>query len=341
MIGLLVLAAVVISPLILLYFLAIRWADRYEKEPLWALALCFLWGAIGATLGGGLSTIVAQELTQNAILQATSNPSAPEAVAMTVYAPVFEEAFKGLGVIAVFFFGYILTREFDGPLDGVVYGGVIGLGFTLTEDALYIAGLAAEQGAGGFVAMVVLRTVFGGLGHAMYTSLTGLGWGMVVTSRSALAKFLWPCFGFLLAMLLHSAHNALPTFLGDVGGILSIVMTWVFFLGWFVLIGILVAGERRTVLRELEPEVGVLVRDAEELRLLGSVFSRSWRDIGILLSKGRRAFRAETHRHAQLIELAIVKARLGRGDRAPKIVAEEARLRAELDRLAVVAGRPG
>jgi hypothetical protein len=75
--------------------------------------------------------------------------------------------------------------------------------------------------------------------------------------------------------------------------------------------------------------------------LLGSVFSRTFHDMGILLSKGLRAFRAETHRHAQLIELAIVKARLGRGDRAMKIVAEEARLRAELDRLAVAAGRPG
>ena len=101
----------------------------------------------------------------------------------------------------------------------------------------------------------------------------------------------------------------------------------------------LIAGERRTVLFELQPEVGVLVRDAAELRLLGSVFKGGFRDLGVLSSKGLKAFRATTHRHAQLIELAIVKARIGRGDRSPKILAEELQLRAELNRLAVLDGR--
>jgi RsiW-degrading membrane proteinase PrsW (M82 family) len=339
LLGLFLAAGLVISPFIFVYFLAIRWADRYEKEPLWALALCFSWGAVGATLGGGISTVVAEELTTPAILQATGNPAAVEATAVTVYAPIFEESFKGIGVLAVFLFGYLLSRELDGPLDGVVYGGVIGLGFTLTEDALYVAGTAAEEGAQGFVVMVLLRTVFGGLGHAMYTSMTGFGWGKVVTARSTLAKLFWPCFGFGTAMVLHAAHNLLPTLYGGVGGLLSIVMTWGFFLGWFVLIGVLIAGERRMVLSELAPEVGVLVRDAAELRLLGSVFARSFAETGMLFSKGFAAARASKHRSAQLIELAIVKARIGRGDRSPRILAEEQKLRAELDRLAIAAGR--
>ena len=49
-------ALVVVAPLVAIYAWIVRWVDRYEPEPWWVLALCFLWGAVGATLGGGLST---------------------------------------------------------------------------------------------------------------------------------------------------------------------------------------------------------------------------------------------------------------------------------------------
>jgi protease PrsW len=326
----LIAAFAAVAPLVLIYFLAVRWGDRYEKEPLWALALCFLWGALGATLLGGASTLALEALTQDAIAGLTGSASATEAVSATVYAPLFEEGFKGLGLLAVLFFGYVVARELDGPLDGVVYGSVIGLGFTLTEDVLYIVKLTGEEGRSGFVATWLLRTVFSGFGHAIYTSLTGLGIGMVVVSRSLPAKLLWPALGFAAAVGLHGAHNALPSLLGGVGGLLAVGLTWVAFAAWLGLIAVLVLLERRSVLRELGPEVGVLVRDADELALLGAVFARGAREIEVLLSSGWGAYRAISRRHARLTELAIVKARIRRGDRSAPILREERQLRAEL-----------
>ena len=32
------------------YVLFVWWLDRYEKEPLWLLALAFLWGAVPAAI---------------------------------------------------------------------------------------------------------------------------------------------------------------------------------------------------------------------------------------------------------------------------------------------------
>ena len=48
----LVLIVAVLGALIptIIYVLFIWWLDRYEKEPLWLLALAFLWGAIPAAM---------------------------------------------------------------------------------------------------------------------------------------------------------------------------------------------------------------------------------------------------------------------------------------------------
>lgn len=319
-------ALVVISPLVLMYVLFVRWVDRYEPEPWWILCICFLWGAIGATLGGGIATGIAAELARSAV----AGSEALDAISATFFAPIFEESFKGFGVIVVFVLGHLIFHEFDGPLDGVVYGGIIGLGFTLTEDTLYIGQAGAEGGAAGFVTLTVLRTIFGGLSHALFTSMTGLGWGMVVVSKGPVRKLLWPCFGFFMAMLLHSIHNALPSYLGGAGGLMTIVLTWFFFLGWFILIGALVASERRVVLRQLSNEIGGLVRDQKELVHLATIFARGFSHFGILLSRGFGAYRATRRRHRALVELALVKERRGRGDTAQKLIREEGRLRTEI-----------
>ena len=34
----------------IVYVLLVWWLDRYEKEPLWLLALAFLWGAVPAAI---------------------------------------------------------------------------------------------------------------------------------------------------------------------------------------------------------------------------------------------------------------------------------------------------
>ena len=55
-----------------------------------------------------------------------------------------EEFGKGLGVFLIF---VTARRAFDGPVDGIVYGALIGAGFAFTENIQYFAIGFLEGGA--------------------------------------------------------------------------------------------------------------------------------------------------------------------------------------------------
>src|ERR1700733_14266553 len=135
-----------VTPFVVTYVLFIRWCDRFEPEPWWLVMLAFVWGALFATLGGGISSGLVQ-----AILEGLGGGAAVdmEAVGATVLAPIFEEGFKGLGVAIIAAISALGLKELDGPLDGCIYGGVVGLGFTLTEDILYVANQFDKEGLEG------------------------------------------------------------------------------------------------------------------------------------------------------------------------------------------------
>ncbi len=62
---------------------------------------------------------------------------APSAIAASVVAaPIVEEFSKGMGVVAIFVFA---RREFNGVVDGIVYAGIVAIGFAFVEDILYLA----------------------------------------------------------------------------------------------------------------------------------------------------------------------------------------------------------
>ena len=91
-------------------------------------------------------------------------------------------------------------KELDGPLDGAIYGGIVGLGFTLTEDILYVAEPVRRGRRGGFVGLLFLRTVLLGLSHCTFTACTGLGFGIAVEARSWFVKIVAPFIGYCCAM---------------------------------------------------------------------------------------------------------------------------------------------
>ena len=210
----LILGVIFVTPIVLTYLLVIRWADRFEPEPWWLIIVAFIWGAVFATLGGGYSSAIAGKIMQG-ILHAGDGPM--DVVGATVFAPIFEEGFKGLGVTLIALVSAFWLRELDGPLDGAIYGGVVGLGFTLTEDILYVSNQYRTGGVAGFVFLLLLRTVLLGLSHCTFTACTGLGFGIAAGSRSLAVKIIAPMFGFGCAVVMHAIHNAMPTFGGEHG----------------------------------------------------------------------------------------------------------------------------
>jgi RsiW-degrading membrane proteinase PrsW (M82 family) len=215
----------------LLYALLLWRLDRYEREPLLLLGLAFFWGALPSII---LSIIL--ELIFNVPIVALSRNNALtyELLGSAVAAPLIEEGTKALALL-----GLLLTtpREFDSPLDGIIYGGMVGFGFAAVENFLYLMGAFANGGVGGAVGLAFLRAGIFGLNHAMYTAFAGLGLALVpeMSSRRA-AQIFFPLAGFILAVGAHAFHNTFATFWGfaegDASLLAAIVGDWmgVFFL---------------------------------------------------------------------------------------------------------------
>jgi len=105
------------------------WLDRYEKEPLWLASIVFLWGAVPTIL---LSLIA--QIVLDFPLAAVFGPSILyEAAGASIIAPITEETFKGLILLAIFL---VYRREFDGVMDGIFYGALVGFGFSVVADVL-------------------------------------------------------------------------------------------------------------------------------------------------------------------------------------------------------------
>ena len=241
------LALLIVAPTVFFYFLVIRGSDRYEPEPFWLLSVAFFWGAVVSTL----TAIVGNQVGQGAIQASLGAGQAAlvDASTASFVAPLVEESTKGFGVLVLWGISALWVREIDGALDGAIYGGVIGLGFTMTEDILYISSAGAQHGSEAFFQVFILRTVMAGLGHASFTAMTGLGVGIAAETTSGVIKLLAPIGGWCAAVGLHFVHNYLVTFLynGGSGLVLKLFIFWTFNALFFLVILTLAVRDRATL----------------------------------------------------------------------------------------------
>ena len=258
-----------------------------------------------------------------------------QGIVATFSAPVFEEAFKGLGVVMVATISWLGVKELDGPLDGAIYGGIVGLGFTLTEDVEYVSRAFVSDGFGGFLGIWFIRTVLNGLTHCTFTAMTGIGFGIAAESRNRLLKVAAPLGGYVVAMGMHAFHNGILQ-LGEEGFVIMQAVNWTIDVLFFVALALLVARDRRIVLRELADEVETLLHP-RELELVTSYVTIGWRNWATLFTGGWSAFRARRRKQLALVEVAFIKSRRRRGETGPVLDRKEARLRQDI----VLANRSG
>src|SRR5690606_16760296 len=144
----------------------VRLIDRWEPEPKSLVIFALAWGgvaAVGITLLFDLMLSLAVGL-RDPVFSAV------------VQAPIVEEIAKGLGVLLVFLIG---RRAFDGPVDGVVYGALVGAGFAFTENIQYFGVSLVSGGAVELTVTFILRGLVSPFAHAMFTALTGFAIGLV------------------------------------------------------------------------------------------------------------------------------------------------------------------
>ncbi|MFV0373877.1 PrsW family intramembrane metalloprotease [Microbacterium sp.] len=184
--------------------LAVRLVDRWEPEPTSLVIIAVAWGAIvsvGIALGvdAGLSLILGAR-----------ESFAAEAFSSVVQAPVVEEAAKGLGVFLIFVFA---RRAFDGPVDGIVYGALVGAGFAFTENILYFASSLIEHGVEGATLIFFLRGILSPFAHVMFTAVTGYALGTAARAGVRPAAAVGTAAGGLFgAIALHALWNGSAMF---------------------------------------------------------------------------------------------------------------------------------
>ena len=325
------LAFLVIAPTVFVYFLIIKGMDRYEPEPVWLLTAVFFWGAVVATSISLVLNGIGEGVLSLA-LSAPENSQIVQSSTASFVAPVVEESAKGFGLLVLWLLSSVWLHEVDGPLDGAIYGGVIGLGFTLTEDVLYVGAAAAQGGTQAF-ALYLLRTVAAGLSHASFTAMTGLGVGVALETRRPALKLSAPIAGWMSAVGLHFLHNFLVTFFydGGVGLLLKFLLFWTFDLLFFTLIVTLAVRDRSIVLRGLIDEVGRLLHPKELARTASYwMLVPLWNLVNLMGSPG--GYGASRKKQLALIQLAFLKRRRARGDKGRLLDQSEGELRARVAR---------
>jgi hypothetical protein len=150
-------------------------------------------------------------------------------VSATIVAPITEEAAKGLFIVLLLVYR---RHELDGILDGLVYAGMVGIGFAFTENILYLTNAyVGEDGrTGGIedaVGLFVLRGIGAPFAHPFFTAFTGIGIGIAVTSRRRGTRMWAPVIGFAFAVGAHAAWNAALLINGGSGAIAAYLMLMV------------------------------------------------------------------------------------------------------------------
>jgi protease PrsW len=287
-----------------IYLLFIRAIDLYEREPLRYVIPVFVWGfAVATTV-----SLVFNTLFQLTLSSVTSTETASFFTAV-VEAPVVEECTKGAALLLIFFIAYLARRrsglvEFAGVMDGIVYGSAVGFGFSIAEDLLYGLQFGPET--------FIVRRIFGGFAHASFTSLTGIGIGLIPWVDNRALKVILPVLGLSGAILLHAAFNFTATVFGPVGYLVLFCVILVY----VVIIIVWLAIERRAIRDELRDEIQAGTITSQEYAILPSYFRTTGYYLG-LISTGRLLTWFRTRKlHASAVDLALAK-RLARRTGSP------------------------
>lgn len=160
--------------------------DRFEKEPMWLMVVAFFLGVV-SVFPAVIGSMMGSNFVNN-----DGNFINTALYAFLVVA-LSEEAAKFL------FLRYLLfnRKEFNEPLDGIVYAVMIGMGFAAFENIFYVA-----EGGNGVALFRMLTAI---PAHAVFAIIMGYYVGHAkfdLTHRSELMKK-----GLLYPILLHGAYD--------------------------------------------------------------------------------------------------------------------------------------
>ena len=279
----------------ILYLFFIRAIDLYEREPLRYVVPVFIWGFAVATTISLVFNTVAQITFESLV-----SKQAADFLTAVFVAPVVEESSKGLALFMIFIIAYMASRrsrliEFAGVIDGIVYGAAVAFVFALAEDILDGIQFGAES--------FLERRILGAFGHAAFTSLTGIGIGLIPFVSNRMMKFFPPLLGLLGAILLHATFNFLATTMGPVAYLFLFVVV----LLYLVLIIVWLTFERHWIRNELREEAEKGIISPVEYAILPTFFRRSGYYLRLILTGHLGEWFRARSLHSTAVDLAFAK----------------------------------
>ncbi len=235
------------------------WLDRYDPEPFRTLAFAFAWGAVVAIFVSSLFNEVFKHAFGDFLTGVIS-------------APLIEEGSKGAGVLLI---ALLFKNDFDSVLDGIVYAGVVALGFATMENVDYYGDSLANGGTGTLVGTFIVRGILSPFSHVLFTSMTGIGCGIARETYNPVLKFAAPLLGYAGAMTLHALWNMLASFSLGVFYLGYLFLEVPLFIGFVCVIVIMIKREARILRKTLAAEVERGLIEPEQLETAISVFRRS------------------------------------------------------------------
>ena len=280
------------------------WLDRYEPEPgRYRLAALTWGGTVAVVIGAGLSLALGYLIDGS------------DAVGAVVWAPLTEEFGKGLFLILL----VVLRRQqIHGPLDGAIYGALVGIGFSFVEDTLYYSVGYVEGGTENLLTLVVLRGLLGAFSHSLYTALFGIGIGLAVQSRRPAVRVLAPIGGFAAAVFMHALWNGSVTFFAAIGFVVAYLFVMIPVLGVVIALGVWTRDKESALIRGSLTDCAQLgfiypgdvaqVADLATRRQARSAARRSGNRLAVEATRGFQQ---------SLIEMAFLHAQVRRGRTPP------------------------
>lgn len=277
-------------------------AQRFQRSHRYVLLGAFLGGAIIAIPPSVFLELVPSILLRDSPLFYGTVPG------------LIEEGIKGVILLSIYYFQ---RDEFHDPVDGIVLGALIGLGFAMTEDIAYFVNALAHGGLTSFAATVVLRVFLGWMNHSVFTACFGAALGLARIGPGGIRRPLIAVTGLALAIGLHNTFNLFASLLPAILVVLLYGLTWSALAGLAVLTYVGWQSQARLMREELAPEVAAGTLSGLEFDGVVSPKARQER-LRAATRVGANARRQLDHFYQLAMRLALQRRHTRNGD-APRV----------------------